>query len=147
MKLVLPIPPLGNRYWRIEVRSKFNGAGFRVHYPHVYRTDEATNYIRRTAQYALANGIFPTRDLVKVTVDVYRARRSGDVDGFVKVLLDALQGCAFEDDKQVIDLHARRFDDKADPRVEVEVLPIDPAPLLSPPPHAQPAPCTNSTQV
>lgn len=116
MKLTLPLPPLGNRYWRIEVRR----AGAR-HYPHVYRTDDATNYIRRTAQYAIASGIFPTLKPVSVSIDVYRARRSGDIDGFTKVLLDALQGCAYENDKQVVELHARRFDDKHNPRVEVEV--------------------------
>lgn len=124
-RLVLPLPPLANRYWRIEVRQRTNGNGFKTYYPHVYRTDEASNYIHRTGKYAIANGVFPTLKPVKVEIDIYRARRSGDTDGFCKVLLDALQGCAYEDDKQVIELHARRFDDKANPRVEVTVSEIE----------------------
>lgn len=123
MNLVLPLPPLGNRYWRIEVRKRFKD-GRVSHYPHVYRTDEATNYIRRTAAYAIANGIFPTTKPVAVSIRIFRARRAGDTDGFVKVLIDALQGCAFEDDKQVIELHVWRDDDKTDPRVEVEVAEV-----------------------
>jgi Holliday junction resolvase RusA-like endonuclease len=58
---------------------------------------------------------------VAVTLRVYRPRKSGDLDGRIKIVLDALQGVAYRDDSQVVALHAYRFDDKARPRVEVEV--------------------------
>lgn len=121
MKLVLPLPPLGNNYKRVEVRSKVNGSGYRTHYPHFYLTKEAETYKRRVAQYAIANGIFPSLAPIALDVRVFRARKRGDIDGYLKVLLDALQGCAYEDDKQVVKINIERFDDKEDPRVEVDV--------------------------
>jgi Holliday junction resolvase RusA-like endonuclease len=33
--------------------------------------------------------------------------------------LDNLQGIAYVNDRQIVEIHARRFDDKANPRVEV----------------------------
>jgi Holliday junction resolvase RusA-like endonuclease len=45
----------------------------------------------------------------------------GDVDGPVKALLDSLNGLAWDDDSQIEVLHVFRHDDKANPRVEVEV--------------------------
>jgi len=43
------------------------------------------------------------------------------LDNTLKVLLDALNGCAWVDDSQVVELHALRLEDPADPRVEVRV--------------------------
>ena len=56
-----------------------------------------------------------------LTVRVYRARRAGDLDNFVKGISDALNGIAWEDDSSVVELHAFMSDDSARPRVEVEV--------------------------
>ena len=58
------------------------------------------------------------------SVVVYRARRAGDLDNSLKVLLDALNGIAFEDDSQVVEIHARREEDPANPRVEVQIEPL-----------------------
>lgn len=60
---------------------------------------------------------------VVVTLHLYRPRRAGDLDNRIKVTLDALRGHAYADDDQVVELHAYRHDDKANPRVEVEVRP------------------------
>ena len=110
MNLVLPLPPLGNRYKQFDRKRGF-----------YYRTKEADQYRLRTGKYAIANGLWPTPDPVSVTVRIFRARRSGDIDGYLKVLLDVLQGVAYVNDSQVVELHAFRGDDKADPRVEIEV--------------------------
>ncbi len=58
---------------------------------------------------------------VSVNVRVYRPARRGDLDNCLKVLLDALKGIAFVDDSQVVHIHARRYEDKANPRAEVTV--------------------------
>lgn len=119
MKLVLPLPPLGNHYKDLRIIR----VGAR-HVPQWFLTKEAQAFKRDTAKYALACGIFPTLKPVSVSVDVYRARKIGDADGWTKVLLDALEGVCFENDKQVRALHVFVFDDKANPRVEVEVTEI-----------------------
>jgi len=58
---------------------------------------------------------------VAVTVRLYRPAKRGDIDNSLKVLLDALQGHVYNDDAQIVELHAYRYDDKRDPRVEVDV--------------------------
>jgi len=61
------------------------------------------------------------RGEVKITLDFYRPQKSGDLDNRIKIVLDALQGQAYADDKQIVEIHAKRYDDKADPRVEVRI--------------------------
>jgi crossover junction endodeoxyribonuclease RusA len=104
----MPYPPLANRYWR-----NFRGR--------MVLSPEAREYRARAAYDALSQGIRPIDGPVAVIVDVYRPRRRGDLDGALKCLLDTLQGVAYENDAQIVDLHARRFDDKANPRVVVTV--------------------------
>lgn len=58
---------------------------------------------------------------VAVSVKFYRQRRVGDIDNYFKALLDSLKGFAFHDDKQISWLHAERFEDKENPRVEVQI--------------------------
>jgi Holliday junction resolvase RusA-like endonuclease len=70
---------------------------------------------------AMTKGTEMVEGNVKVSLDVYRPKRIGDLDNQIKVTLDALKGIAFGDDKQVIELHAYRYDDKGNPRVEVTV--------------------------
>lgn len=64
---------------------------------------------------------------VDVTVRLFRPRRSGDTDNFLKSVLDVLKGIAYRDDAQVRDIFAYRRDDKHNPRVEVVVSPAAPA--------------------
>lgn len=54
----------------------------------------------------------------------YPDRRFGDVDRIPGLDLDALEGLAYEKDRQVCDLVVRRRVDKARPRVEVVVRPF-----------------------
>lgn len=58
---------------------------------------------------------------VVVSITGRRARKSGDLDGRLKILLDALQGHAFENDSQVVATHAFRLDDREHPGVTVTV--------------------------
>ena len=61
---------------------------------------------------------------LSITVHIFRPQRSGDLDNRLKVLLDSLQGVIYADDKQITELHAFRFEDKKNPRVEVEIRTI-----------------------
>jgi Holliday junction resolvase RusA-like endonuclease len=60
---------------------------------------------------------------VSVTLRVYRQAKRGDLDNSIKVSLDSLIGVAYADDSQIVRIVAERYDDKRNPRVEVEVTP------------------------
>lgn len=111
--LILPYPPSANRYWR-TVNSR------------TYVSEEAKAYKSEcgwTARSQSAAGM-PFAGPVRLTMRFYRPRKAGDLDNRLKVALDALNGIAFVDDAQVIELHVYRYDDKANPRVEVEIQEI-----------------------
>ena len=74
----------------------------------------------------------PFTGAIKITVDFFKPKpkRSkyfcgdfavtpdfGDVDNFLKSVLDALNGICYLDDRQVVDAHARKFFGK--PRIEI----------------------------
>ena len=104
IKLTLPYPPSANRYWR-----KTNRGG-------VYLSAEAKAYKRDVG--LLCRKILLSGDLI-LTLDFYRPKKQGDLSNRIKVLEDALQGIYYEDDKQITEIHARRFEDKNNPRVEI----------------------------
>lgn len=112
MTLTLPLVPLLNRYYRV-----FRGRPV--------LSAEGRTYKKQVALIAAMNGSSGLTQYgpVSLTVRIYRARKAGDIDGYFKGLMDALNGIAWMDDKQVVHLEAFRFDDKANPRVEIEVRP------------------------
>ena len=105
----LPLPPSANRMWR---KGK---------YGQLYKTPVAKVYHQEVGWIVRASGMSVLDGDIVVTMRFYRARKSGDLDNRIKLLLDSLQGVAYHDDKQVIELHAFRFDDKDNPRIEVEI--------------------------
>lgn len=108
MRLTLPYPPSVNKYW---VRTKHGGQMLSA---------EARAYKLKV----LCASPHPRQRFtcdVAVWLDVYRPRRIGDLDNIQKAIFDALKGIAYRDDSQVAEIHARRFDDKHNPRVEVRV--------------------------
>lgn len=113
MRLTLPYPPSSNRYWR----KTNNGR--------VYLSKEALDY-RDEVRYATLK-IKPMEGEIAVKLQFYRPRKSGDLDNRIKILFDAMQEKAFNNDSQIVEIHAYRFDDRLNPRVEVEIT------LLSPP--------------
>ena len=105
----LPYPPSVNRMWRrVGNRTVLSREG------RIYR--------QRVA--------WTCRDLrridgdVVVRIKVYRPAKRGDLDNCFKAILDSLRGLAFHDDSQVVRIEADRYDDKANPRVEVEVTAV-----------------------
>jgi len=99
----LPVPPSANDYWRYTGR--------------VFTSDKAAAYK------SVVGMLGPNRltGPVAVNMTVYRARKSGDLDNFMKVMFDALQGVLYENDSQIVEIHAWREDDKENPRVELLV--------------------------
>lgn len=106
--LTLPYPPSANAYWRT-----FRGR--------ILVSSEARKYKEHVGILCVKWRLKPLLGPIAVRVEVWRPARRGDLDNTIKVLLDSLRGHAFEDDSQVIELHAARHEDKERPRAEVEV--------------------------
>jgi len=113
-RLVLPTPPSVNRYWRVP-----KALGRPI------LSAEAREYRLRVQSIARGQGAFqPFTGPVAVSIVWTRERRSGDLDGRLKVVLDCLQGIAYDDDAQIVELHARRRDrDAGEPGLEIVVRP------------------------
>ena len=85
------------------------------------KSQEARQYGEAVGNLCLAAGLVPFSGDVSVELFVYRPRRSGDLDNYIKVTLDSLNRRAYLDDKQVVRIEATRLDDKLNPRVVVVV--------------------------
>lgn len=104
----LPLPPSANRYWRM-----FRGR--------MVVSAEARAYKTEAGWIAKASGAEVLTGPVVLSIDVYRERKSGDLDNKIKVILDSLQGQLYLNDSQIVEIHARLFDDKKNPRAIVTV--------------------------
>jgi Holliday junction resolvase RusA-like endonuclease len=117
MRAVLPYPPSANRYWR-TFRNR------------TVVSEEARKY-KALVKVELATWPLLAGP-VALIAHLYRPQRSGDLDNRLKVLGDALNGVAWSDDSQVVEIHAYRHDDKARPRVEVDVRSLGAEGMLGP---------------
>lgn len=93
----LPEPPSANRWWR-------NWRGRMV------LSDEARDYKDEIAW--THRSTIPLSGDVSVGIEWCRSRKAGDLDKRIGILLDALQGVAFVNDSQVVEIVARRWDKK-----------------------------------
>lgn len=110
--IVLPLPPSTNDNW-----DNFNGR--------TVLSEAARSFRAGVKLRASIAGVRPFDGDVAVYVHVYRANGKQDLDNYDgKALLDALQGVMFHNDRQVVERHSWRHDDKVNPRVEVEVRKI-----------------------
>lgn len=133
--LVLPYPVSANRYWRTRVVK-----GIAM----TYVSAEAKDYKREVAWLVKAAGIRqPINGRVAVSYVLYPKRpldwskraakdpagwddgvQCLDLDNCQKVLLDALKGVAFEDDKWVRRIDAERAEPDGEARLVVTIKPI-----------------------
>lgn len=104
----LPMPPSANTYWR-----NLNGK--------TVVSQEAKEYKEEIAKLADRLGMRPAQGNVGIMLQVYRQQKSGDLDNRIKVTLDALRGIAFNDDSQVTEIHAFRYDDKDNSRIVISI--------------------------
>ena len=85
------------------------------------KSDEARQYVQLVGLVARSKGYRPQEGDVKITLDFYRPRKAGDLDNRIKIVLDGLQGSAFINDSQIVEIVARRHEDPARPRVETQI--------------------------
>lgn len=112
IKLTLPYPPtVNNLYATFRGRRITSAAGRQ------FKADIAVLARRQGAR--LLSGE------LSVTFRVFRPKRIGDLDNRLKASQDALKGICFADDKQIIEIHAFRFDDKTNPRIEIDLKEIN----------------------
>jgi len=104
----LTYPISANRYWR-----SYRGR--------VVVSDEARAYKRVVGLICNHAATEPISGDVAVSVDIRRPAKRRDIDNHAKVLLDSLQGFAYHNDGQIIDLHLRMTDNKRNPGVTVTV--------------------------
>lgn len=100
------------------------GKNGRVYTPRITR-----DYELKVAWSAKAAGLQPLAGPVEVRVAFYfAARPPGDLDNYLKALLDGMKGIAYDDDGQVVKLAAEaRRCRQGEERAEVEVREVLPA--------------------
>ena len=111
VRFTLPYPPSLNRLYR--------HVG-----PMVLISREGREYKKRVGWLALEQRVTKQAGPLCVSLWLFRPTRRGDLDNTAKALLDALNGIAWVDDSQIVELHMYRGDDKTDPRAEIEVKTI-----------------------
>ena len=111
IRLTLPVCPSANDWHRV--------VNNRVHLTH-----KARGYTKSIINLAIAQNCKPIHAPKDIDVEIvwYRARKSGDVDKRGAVLLDALQGIAYDNDSQIRSYFILREEDKANPRMEVCIM-------------------------
>ncbi len=97
MTFTLAYPPSANRYWRVA-RNR------------IYVSAEAKAYRSQAALEASEQGVTPLDGALILHLDVYMPRRVGDLSNRIKIVEDALNGVAWHDDAQIVELHVRRFE-------------------------------------
>lgn len=105
-KLILPISPSVNHYL-----SHYCLDQDRRSTPHrigVKLTDRAKQYKHDVGWEAKAAGIRMMDGDVRVDIELFVGRTHIDTDNVLKMILDALTGIAWEDDRQVAEIHIRR---------------------------------------
>jgi crossover junction endodeoxyribonuclease RusA len=112
-KLTLPYPPsLNHAHYNVK-------GGGRV------LTAKARTFYANAAVIARSAGVERIEGDVVVTLYVYRAATNEDAENRAKFTLDALQGIAYDNDKQIVEIHIYRKDaeqpKRKNARVEIEV--------------------------
>jgi crossover junction endodeoxyribonuclease RusA len=112
--LQLPYPPSVNRIWR-------NARGI------IYKTDAARDYRYFVVSEANRVSLPLLTGAVALTVHLFPPQSNCDIDNALKVLSDALQGIAYHDDKQVVELHVYKAQGRGSrktARALVQVQPV-----------------------
>lgn len=116
VRMVLPLPPSVNSYWRSVPATRNRTA-------RVLISQEGRRFKQRCRLVALAQCRAPMQGDVSVAAVVYFRDRRRDLDNVLKPLLDALQGAAYVNDRQIVHLDFRKALDPKAPRIELELRP------------------------
>lgn len=108
--LTVPVPPSANE-WHRHVGNR------------VLLSSAARKYVKGLAQHI--PDVPPFTGPIRVEIRWYRARRAGDVDKRGGILLDALQGLAYDNDSQIADYRIVRDDSQPkQARMVVTITPM-----------------------
>lgn len=99
--LHLPEPPTGNLYWRY--------AGGRIYLSKDAKAYRLAVYGCYVKQMGTLRVQFPEGEIA-VSLRWFRSQRRGDLDNHIKQVLDALQGLAYGNDAQIVEIQAFRAD-------------------------------------
>jgi crossover junction endodeoxyribonuclease RusA len=91
-----------------------------------YTPKRTRDYERSVAMFARMAGAEPIVGPVRVEVSFWRSsKRRCDLDNLVKSVTDALNGLAYADDQQIVELVARKGLDRAHPRAVVAITALE----------------------
>lgn len=110
MKITLPYPISTNRYWRHSARG-------------VFISPEARAYRAEVRLICMQKHIVKLAGFVDVECWIVpKSARCIDVDNSLKIALDALQGWAYYNDKQIVSVKSHKCKpDKDNPRFVVKI--------------------------
>lgn len=112
--LTLPYPPSTNHLY---IRTRTG---------RVSLSARAVNYRATARAIAMEAGHNqPIAGTVAIFLDVFRPQRRGDLDNILKALLDSLNGIAWNDDSQIVQITANRYDDPRSPRITIAIIPLE----------------------
>lgn len=120
ISLVLPYPPSKNRLTR-RVRTR---GGYRE-----YPSEAKLAFLNAVALVCRAKRVKPQIGELTVSIRAFRGNDAsgrlshGDGHNIEEILFDALQGYAYLNDYWIGAHHFERFEDRANPRVEIEIWP------------------------
>ena len=105
----LPFPPSVNTYYRTSFRSRSvylseKGREFKHHVAKAI----GLKHEEVKAEFPLNSPLFPTERLSLRIELTAGNRRSYDIDGRLKGLLDAMEGCVYSNDEQIDEIHVIR---------------------------------------
>jgi crossover junction endodeoxyribonuclease RusA len=102
-RLVLPVPPTANLYWRM-----FRGR--------MVKSKAARDYASQVWVLSRQQKARAVAAPAEVCIDVVwtRSAKRGDTDNRLKVCLDSLKGLAWDDDRQIKEIHMTRVDGRTD---------------------------------
>ncbi|MGB1284980.1 MAG: RusA family crossover junction endodeoxyribonuclease [Aggregatilineales bacterium] len=109
IQLTLPYPPSTNTYYRYYRKR-------------VVISAHGRQYKRDVAFICKQGGVTPLSGSIIANVKVFQPTRRGDLDNKFKALFDALNGLAYDDDRQIMEIHAWKYVDNGNPRIEIELL-------------------------
>lgn len=111
--ITLPYPPSVNNLFLTTKKGKRT------------KSERYQEYLSAVQRECMARRVRPLDGDLAILVQVYRPRKVGDLDNSLKAILDSLKkGGAFFDDVQIAHIEATRFEDKTNPRVDVEITQI-----------------------
>lgn len=89
----------------------------------IYTPPATREYEKLVGWVARCAGCKPLNGPLAVKLHLFIRGRSGDVDNYCKSILDGLNGVAYEDDDQVVELLVRKHKvkRKEEERVEIEI--------------------------